>query len=202
MKDSTALIIVDVQNDFITGSLATDPDNVLAPKIADFVKAMEAYYTKIVTTQDWHIDPDNHWVREGEEPNFSTTWPVHCAADTEGSELETTLKSTLESLSNPVEYFYKGQYTAAYSGFESRNKKGQLLGTYLRNNLIREVDVIGIATDFCVKETVQDAADEGFVTNVLSNLTRGVSTDESSRLLTNDFDRDTVTVMNLRGGDK
>lgn len=68
--------------------------------------------------------------------------------------------------------------------------------------MIREVDVIGIATDFCVKETVQDAADEGFVTNVLSNLTRGVSTDESNRLLTNDFDRDTVTVMNLRGGDK
>lgn len=200
MKDATALIIVDVQNDFINGSLATDKDNSLAPRISDFVKAMEPFYAKIITTQDWHIDPGTHWAQD-EDPNYSTTWPIHCAADTWGSEIESTLAETLNSLPSVVEKFYKGQYTAAYSGFEAHNEEGLLLGTYLRENFIDNVDIIGIATDFCVKETVVDAVVAGLETVVLADYVQGVDPEISKYLLEHNFDTQ-ATVLNTRKGEK
>lgn len=199
MKDATALIIVDVQNDFITGSLATDPDNTLAPRLAEYVRAMAPHYAKIVTTQDWHINPEGHWAKEGEEPNYSTTWPVHCKAGEEGSDIETTLASALDEITPPVEHFYKGQYLPSYSGFDGVTDKGEDLDAFLKKHFIETVDVVGIATDFCVKETIDDAVKKGYNVNVLANYTQGVNAENTAELLNNKFNHDTVNILNNEG---
>ena len=172
-----ALIIVDVQNDFVEGgSLGVNGGKNVAAKIADHLN--DADYDVIVTTQDWHIEPGDHWA---EEPNFTTTWPVHCAAETEGAEIVEVLKEAL-----PVDHVQvrKGQYEAAYSGFEGETVIGQeTLEAVLKTNGVTEVDVVGIATDHCVKATAQDALNAGFDVTVLEDLVAGVDADASAEAL-------------------
>ncbi len=108
---SRALIIVDVQNDFCEGgSLAVEGGAALAAEISEFVDAHHSQFDHIVATQDWHIEPGAHF---SEEPDFLDSWPRHCVAGTRGAELHPDLDTEYIQA-----YFRKGQYTAAYSGFE------------------------------------------------------------------------------------
>lgn len=164
-----ALVIVDVQNDFCPGgSLATDQGDVVAEKIAALV-ASEAGsgYSRIVATQDWHIDPGSHF---SENPDFVDTWPVHCVADSAGAQL----RAPLDAKSDRIDAcFRKGAYSAAYSGFEGRTGdvgNGTLLATYLRNEGVDTIDVVGIATDHCVRATALDGLKEGFGVRVVEEL--------------------------------
>lgn len=161
---TSALIIVDLQNDFIDGSLAVADGEQAAARIANLVQGKPPYDV-IVTTQDWHIDPGPHF---SDTPDFTNTWPVHCKAGTRGAELSPRLDPILGRIDAR---FYKGELNAAYSGFEGVNgttPDSHLgLAAWLREHAITEVDVVGIATDYCVKATALDAVKEGLKTAVL-----------------------------------
>jgi nicotinamidase/pyrazinamidase len=162
-----ALIIVDVQNDFCEGgSLAVPGGAVVARGISARLAGPDHGYQHVVATLDYHIDPGGHF---SAEPDFSSTWPPHCRAGTAGAEFHPGLDITgIEAV------FRKGAHAAAYSGFEGTSADGQALADWLRGHGVTEVDVAGIATDYCVRATAADAARAGFATRVLLDLTAGV----------------------------
>lgn len=158
-----ALVIVDVQNDFCPGgSLATARGDAVAAGIAEFIATHRADYDFVISTQDWHIEPGSHF---HPEPNFTSSWPVHCVANSEGESLHEALEGTEFD-----EAFFKGQYTAAYSGFEGFTLDGISFSNWLRNHDVEDIDVAGIATDYCVRATVLDGLKEGLKVRVLSDL--------------------------------
>lgn len=181
-----ALIIVDVQNDFIEGgSLAVDGGQDVAEKLSAYIKENWRNYDQIVTTQDWHINPGNHW---SETPDYVDTWPVHCAANKPGSDLHPSLVKALAdvNITIPITAIHKGQYVAAYSGFEGTKAEDDktLLNDYLKETNVSQVDVVGLATDHCVKATATDALTNGYTVTVLKDFTAGVDATRSTTALT------------------
>jgi nicotinamidase/pyrazinamidase len=160
-----ALVIVDVQNDFCEGgSLAVAGGTAVARAIS--AHAAKTGYDHVVATRDHHVDPGGHFAAQ---PDYLDTWPAHCVVGTPGVELHADLDR------RPIEaVFDKGEYAAAYSGFEG-SFDGQGLADWLRAHEVDAVDVVGIATDHCVRATALDAAGAGFATRVLLDLTAGVS---------------------------
>jgi nicotinamidase/pyrazinamidase len=179
-----ALIIVDVQNDFCEGgSLAVRGGADVARRIGDHVNAHVADYDHVVATADWHIDPGEHF---SASPDYVDSWPVHCVADSDGADFHPPLVGAYDNIEA---VFRKGEHAAAYSGFEGRSAddEGVALATWLTERDISRVDVVGIATDHCVRATAIDARREGFEATVLLDLTAGVAratTDEALAQLT------------------
>ncbi|WP_031939844.1 isochorismatase family protein [Prescottella defluvii] len=161
-----ALVVVDVQNDFCEGgSLAVAGGAAVAADVNVLFAGQG--YAAIVATRDHHVDPGPHFA---EHPDFVDTWPPHCVAGTPGAEFHPALET------GPIEeVFSKGEYSAAYSGFEGVSPSGESLADWLRVHDIDAVDVVGIATDHCVRATALDAATAGFRTRVLLPFTAGVS---------------------------
>ncbi|NCD20620.1 MAG: isochorismatase family protein [Actinobacteria bacterium] len=158
------LIIVDVQPTFCEGgTLAVEGGNAVAEEIARFVADHRTDYDFIVTTQDWHIDPGAHF---SENPDFVDTWPPHGVANTAEAELHPALREV-----RPDASVKKGQYAAAYSGFEGVDPSGNSLAALLALAGVTDVDVVGIAESHCVKETALDAVREQLRTRVLADLT-------------------------------
>jgi len=172
-----ALIIVDVQNDFCEGgSLAVAGGSEVAASITDLVGEATAGYAHVVATRDHHVDPGAHF------PDYLDSWPVHCVAGTEGVGFHPNFAPSVTS--GAVEaVFDKGAYSAAYSGFEGTDENGGSLADWLRDRGVTEVDVVGIATDHCVRATALDAAREGFTTRVLLDLTAGVAKETTEAAL-------------------
>ena len=168
-----ALVIVDVQNDFCEGgSLAVAGGATVVAKINDWL-ARESY-DHVVATQDHHVDPGSHF---SDGPDFVDSWPRHCVAGTHGADFHPDLDTL------PIEaVFRKGEYAAAYSGFEGA-ADGVSLAEWLRAKGVDEVDVVGIATDYCVRATAQDAVRNGFETRVLVDLTAGVAPESTEAAL-------------------
>lgn len=162
-----ALIIVDVQNDFCEGgSLAVTGGAAVARAISEYV-ADGPGYGHVVATRDFHVDPGAHF---SEHPDYAASWPPHCVAGTTGSDFHPELDTgVVEAV------FLKGAHAAAYSGFEGTDEAGTPLADWLRGRGVDEVDVVGIATDYCVHATAADAARAGFTTQVLLELTAGVA---------------------------
>jgi nicotinamidase/pyrazinamidase len=160
-----AVIVVDVQKDFCEGgSLAVAGGAGVARAISAHLAA--GGFDHAVATRDRHIDPGEHFA---EAPDYVDSWPQHCVEGTEGFELHPELDTAqLEAV------FDKGEYAAAYSGFEARCD-GRPLADWLRDHDVSEVEIVGIATDHCVRATALDAAAEGFVTTVRLDLTAGVA---------------------------
>ena len=175
-----ALIVVDVQNDFCEGgSLSVPGGSEVAASITDLVAESTAGYAHVVATRDCHIDPGDHF---SATPDYATSWPVHCVAGTEGVGFHPNFAPTVTS--GAIEaVFDKGAYSAAYSGFEGANENGVTLADWLRERDVTEVDVVGIATDHCVRATALDAAREGFTTRVLLDLTAGVGKESTEAAL-------------------
>jgi len=174
-----ALVIVDAQNDFCEGgSLAVEGGAAVAARITAYIAAHRDHYDVIVATKDWHIDPGEHFAVDG-EPDFSSSWPVHCRAGTEGAEFHPNLDpSAIDAV------FVKGQHQAAYSGFEGVHAEtGESLEAYLRDRDVDEVDVVGIATDYCDRATALDAVGAGFRTRLLTDLAAGVAPQTTARAL-------------------
>ncbi|MET0133113.1 MAG: nicotinamidase [Kibdelosporangium sp.] len=161
-----ALIVVDVQNDFCEGgSLAVTGGAAVAGAISRHIA--ETPYDVVVATRDYHIDPGAHF---SETPDFVDSWPVHCVAGTPGASFHPELDVTAIQA-----VFSKGAYAAAYSGFEGASADGSSLVDWLRDHSVTEVDVVGIATDHCVRATAVDATQAGLSTRVLLDLTAGVA---------------------------
>jgi nicotinamidase/pyrazinamidase len=169
------LIIVDVQNDFCEGgSLAVEGGAAVARDVSSLLASPDHGYAHVVATTDYHIDPGSHF---SDHPDYWQSWPVHCVAGSPGAAFHPALDPTrFEAV------FRKGAHAAAYSGFEGVDEKGTPLGDWLREHDVDQVDVVGIATDYCVRATALDAAAAGLRTRVLLGLTAGVdprTTDEA-----------------------
>ena len=162
-----ALIIVDVQNDFCEGgSLAVTGGAEVAASISRRLAAEPQRWDHVVATQDHHIDPGAHF---SGTPDYVNSWPVHCVVGTPGQDFHPELDTDrIEAV------FTKGDHAAAYSGFEG-HAGGVSLAAWLRMRGVDRVDVVGIATDHCVRATALDAAREGFSTTVLLGMTAGVA---------------------------
>jgi nicotinamidase/pyrazinamidase len=163
---SRALIIVDVQNDFCEGgSLPVLGGAGVAAAISGVLDS--GGWDHVVATKDYHIDPGAHF---SAHPDFVDSWPAHCVVGTGGSEFHPNL------VTDRVEaIFHKGQHAAAYSGFEGHTEAGDGLADWLRSRGVDAVDVVGIATDHCVRATALDSVAAGFATTVLLELTAGVA---------------------------
>jgi nicotinamidase/pyrazinamidase len=162
-----ALLVVDVQNDFCEGgSLAVVGGAAVARAISDRLDIGD--YDHAVATRDHHIDPGGHFAKA---PDYIDTWPAHCVAGTPGAELHPDLDRTNLEL-----VFDKGEYAAAYSGFEGiTDQDGRPLLDWLRAHHIDSVEIVGIATDHCVRATALDAVAGGLTTAVRLDLTAGVA---------------------------
>ncbi|MGP3923646.1 isochorismatase family protein [Streptomyces sp. 8N616] len=175
-----ALIVADVQNDFCEGgSLAVAGGADVAAAITDLVAEAPAGYRHVVATRDFHIEPGDHF---SDNPDYEHSWPPHCVAGTEGSSFHPNFAPAVASGAIDA-VFSKGEYSAAYSGFEGRDEHGTLLADWLRARGVTEVDVVGIATDHCVRATALDAVREGFATHVLLDLTAGVAEHTTERAI-------------------
>ena len=164
-----ALVIVDVQNDFCEGgSLAVTGGIAVARAITDYLAGPDGgRYDHVVATQDYHVDPGAHF---SAHPDFAASWPPHCVAGTPGAQFRPELDT-----GRFEEVFRKGAHAAAYSGFEGTSANGATLQRWLADRDVTEVDVVGIATDYCVRATAADAAAAGFDTAVLLSLTAGLA---------------------------
>jgi len=175
-----ALIIVDVQNDFCEGgSLAVEGGAAVATAISDLVEERRDDFDEIVATADWHVDPGEHW---SDDPDYVGSWPVHCRAESHGADFH---KNLLRALDHVSEVFRKGEHEAAYSGFEGRaaSDGSTPLADWLTARGITDVDVVGIATDYCVKATAIDAQQAGFTTAVFTDLTAAVHPEDLDDLV-------------------
>lgn len=163
---TTALIIVDVQNDFCEGgALGVAGGAEVASQISRYLGS--AHYDWVAATRDYHIDPGAHF---SSTPDFVRSWPPHCVAGTPGSSLHPELDI------GPISaMFSKGQYSDGYSGFEGSTAMGERLADWLRSREVATVDVVGLATDHCVRATSLDAARAGLGVRVLLDLTAGVA---------------------------
>lgn len=172
MTESTpvrrALVVVDVQPTFCEGgALGVEGGNAVAEAIARYAAERRDEYALVVTTQDWHIDPGEHF---SDEPDYVDTWPPHGVAGTPEAELHPALAGL-----RPDASVKKGAYAAAYSGFEGVDEQGRSLLDILREAAVTEVDVVGIAESHCVKATALDAIEAGFAVRVFTDLTVPVS---------------------------
>jgi nicotinamidase/pyrazinamidase len=161
-----ALIVVDVQNDFCEGgSLAVAGGAAVAAGISGLLA--NADYAVVAATRDAHRDPDGHF---SAEPDYVDSWPPHCVIGTPGAELHPNFDpQRVDAI------FDKGEWQAAYSGFEGRDRDGTSLADWLRAKAVDAVDIVGIATDHCVRATAVDATEAGFATTVLLDYTAGVA---------------------------
>jgi nicotinamidase/pyrazinamidase len=162
-----ALIVVDVQRDFCEGgSLAVTGGLGVAAAVKDLLTSGHGY-AAVVATRDHHIDPGAHF---SADPDFVDSWPAHCVVGSGGVELSDPLR-----VDDFDAVFDKGEYAAAYSGFEGADADGTGLAAWLRAHDVDTVDVCGIATDYCVRATALDAARENFSPTVLVDLTAAVA---------------------------
>ena len=164
------LIVVDVQRDFCEGGAlaASDTLSLLAP-LQQFIEAARRAGVAIVYTQDWH--PAAH-------SSFQTNggpWPVHCVAQTRGSQLMPPLRPNSDDIVVQKGVAVDG---AGYSAFEASGLAGRL-----RSIEAERIAVTGIATEYCVRATALDAAAAGFETSVLVDLIRPVNASETPKIL-------------------
>jgi nicotinamidase/pyrazinamidase len=164
-----ALIVTDVQRDFCEGgSLAVKGAARVAREINNLLQE-EHGYDAVVATRDHHVEPGSHF---SEDPDFVDSWPRHCEAGTPGAEFHPNL-----TFRDFDAVFDKGEYQAAYSGFEGRTADGEDLANWLSARNIDAVDICGIATDYCVRATALDAVRGGLDTTLLVDLTAAVHPD-------------------------
>jgi nicotinamidase/pyrazinamidase len=176
-----ALIVVDVQNDFCPGgSLAVAGGDTVAARISEWLRSGAEQYAVVVATVDWHPSPLDQvpFAHFSHEPNFVDTWPPHCVQGTHGARLHPDL-----SLPDGAIVVRKGQTAAAYSGFEGCDEHGTGLAEILRRDGIDAVDVVGLATDYCVRATAMDASAQGRSVRVLGDMVAGVAAESTERAL-------------------
>jgi nicotinamidase/pyrazinamidase len=183
-----ALIVVDVQNDFCEdGSLAVAGGNAVAEAVAWTIKHTRGAYAEVVFTKDWHNAlPDNNGGHFSATPDFVDSWPVHCVAGTRGADLHPTLAEARDAYTMPI--FRKGQGKPDYSGFQGTSSSGQSLHEFLQKAGIDEVHIVGIAGDYCVRQTALDAKRLGYRTYLLPSMIASVGGPEATAAVQEELD--------------
>jgi nicotinamidase/pyrazinamidase len=176
-----ALFVIDVQNDFTEGgALGVDGGAALAAGVTALLREHPGYYDEVFASRDWHdAEGDNggHFALDG-DPDYVTTWPVHCVAGTEGAEYHPALDTDAVTVQ-----VRKGQGVPAYSIFEGTTEDGRSVADALDDLGILDVDVVGIATDYCVRASALDALEHGRHVRVLTDLVAGVAEESSQAAL-------------------
>ncbi|MGK2853150.1 MAG: isochorismatase family protein [Microbacteriaceae bacterium] len=177
---SRALFIIDVQNDFTEGgALGVGGGAAVAAGISTYLAAHAGDYSWIFASRDWHDgDNDNGGHFASAEPNFIDTWPVHCVAGTPGADYHPDLDTSAVDF-----HIRKGQGRPAYSIFEGTAEDGTGVSSILTEKGVTEVDVVGIATDYCVRASALDAIAHGRHVRILTDLIAGVAPDSSAAAL-------------------
>ena len=182
---SRALIVVDVQNDFVEGgSLGVAGGKDVATAITAHLAVHAREYAVVAASRDWHHAPvdgetnGGHFAEPGSEPDYATTWPVHCVSGEHGAEYAPELDTT-----DVTHHVVKGMGVPAYSAFEGVTAEGERLADVLRDAGVTAVDVSGIATDHCVRATALDARAAGFAVRLLDGLHAGVAPESSAAAL-------------------
>jgi nicotinamidase/pyrazinamidase len=175
-----ALFIVDVQNDFTErGALGVVGGDEVAERISRYLAAHAADYEVIVASRDWHDGAnDNGGHFASGEPDFVDTWPVHCVAGTYGADYDEVFDT-----SAVTHHLKKGQGKPAYSLFEGVADDGSTASQLLERHGIIDVDVVGLATDYCVRASALDAIEHGRHVRVFTDLIAGVHPASSEKAL-------------------
>lgn len=176
---SRALLIVDVQNDFTEGgALAVAGGDAVASAISAFLADHAGDYQVIVASRDWHDSDGDNGGHFAETPDFVGTWPEHCVAGTPGAEYDPLLVT--DAVTHHVQ---KGQGRPAYSMFEGATESGESVGAILTAAGVLNADVVGIATDHCVRASALDAIEHGVQVRVFTDLIAGVAPELSAAAL-------------------
>ena len=177
-----ALFIIDVQNDFTEGgALGVDGGAAVAAGITAYLAGHPDRYAHVFASRDWHDDANDnggHFAADGDSPDFVDTWPRHCVAGTPGAEYHPALDTTVVDV-----HVRKGQGVPAYSIFEGTTDDGRTVAEVLDGFGIAEVDVVGIATDYCVRASALDALGTGRRVTVLTDYVAGVAPESSAAAL-------------------
>lgn len=177
-----ALFIIDVQNDFCEGgSLAVQGGAAVAAGITELLKSGETNYDVVIASRDWHDagnDNGGHFAPEGQAPDFVNNWPVHCVSGTHGAEYHANLDVSKININ-----IIKGMGKPSYSIFEGVTTEGKPLEELLKELSVTDVDVVGLATDYCVLASSLDAKQVGLNVRVLTDLVAGVAPDSSAKAL-------------------
>jgi nicotinamidase/pyrazinamidase len=204
------LIVVDTQPTFCEGGgLPVEGGNAVAARIGEYVAAAVAdgRYDEIVVSQDWHLDPGEHWAPEGTAPDFAVSWPRHGPAGEPEADLHPALLDAVGAAPGTVPEVFsglvrKGMEAAAFSAFDglvvddvtALHPTGEPLAGWLLDRGITDVDVCGIATDHCDQATALDAVAAGFRVRLLVDLTVGVAPETTAAALERMADTGVVIV--------
>jgi len=175
----TALLVIDVQNDFCPGGSLPVPGGF---DVIPVINALQPAFDLVIATQDWHPQDHSSFAVNHNRQPYETIqlggitqvlWPAHCVQGSRGAELAPELETN-----RVAKLFYKGVDAAidSYSGFfDNNHARATGLGDYLKERGVAEVAVVGLATDYCVKWTALDAKQLGFKTTVILDACRGVN---------------------------
>ena len=191
-----ALFVIDVQNDFCEGgALACQGGAAVAKKISQFIEEKRSDYDFVIASRDWHTPDESnqgHFPAIGVEPDYVETWPLHCIANTPGADYHSNLDLGLIDI-----HIKKGQGAPGYSIFDGVTADGESLDQLLKRLQIQEIDVVGIATDYCVKASALDSAIAGYTVKVITSLTAGVNASSTEKAIDEMVDAGVAVVATI-----
>jgi nicotinamidase/pyrazinamidase len=174
-----ALFIIDVQNDFTEGgALGVEGGAAVAAGISEYLAENPSEYDHVFASRDWHDGDNDNGGHFSAHPDFVDSWPAHCVSGTAGAEYHPALDTSRIDV-----HVRKGQGKPAYSIFEGTTDNGLTVSAALAALGVDAVDVVGIATDYCVRASALDAVHAGLTTRVLATLTAGVAPESSAAAL-------------------
>lgn len=169
-----ALLVIDVQVDFCeSGALACDGGALAAKRISEYLKTSKSNYDFVIASRDWHTPGDSnggHFPPAEVAPDLVNNWPLHCIAGEKGAEYHENFDSSLVDI-----HIKKGQGSHGYSIFDGTTEDGEEFSKLIQRLGINSVDVVGIATDYCVRASSIDSKHAGLDVRVITSLTAGVA---------------------------
>jgi nicotinamidase/pyrazinamidase len=171
-----ALFIIDVQNDFTEGgALGVEGGAAVAAGVTSLLAQHPNRYDLVVASRDWHDGDNDNGGHFSENPDFVDTWPAHCVSGTDGAEYHDALDAALIDI-----HVRKGQGRPAYSIFEGTTDDGRSVRAVLDELRIAKIDIVGLATDYCVRASALDALVAGRRVRVLTRYIAGVAAESSA----------------------
>jgi nicotinamidase/pyrazinamidase len=176
---TSALFVIDVQNDFTEGgALAVTGGASVAARVTEHLRRDPERYDVVVASRDWHDENGDNGGHFSAAPDYVDSWPPHCVRGTQGARYHPDLDASLVD-----EHVLKGTGSPAYSIFEAATEAGEPLADVVARRGVTDVDVVGLATDHCVRASALDAVRAGLRVRVLTDLVAGVAAGPSDAAL-------------------
>ncbi|MDP3207655.1 MAG: isochorismatase family protein [Rhodoglobus sp.] len=176
---SRALFVIDVQNDFTEGgSLGVDGGAAVAAGITRYLSEHPDRYDTVIASRDWHDGDNDNGGHFSKNPDYVDTWPSHCVSGTTGADFHPAVDVSVVEV-----HVRKGQGKPAYSIFEGVTDDGEPVDRLLDRLGVTDIDVVGIATDYCVLASALDAVEAGRSVRVRTDLVAGVAPESTEAAL-------------------